>query len=133
MKKLDPKELCASFNQARLQNQGTTFPIEELEKLLKTFGISSYLVSRMRKLNMFNTRLISGRKYYMFSDTPIYVAQFMSLLSKKNIKHHVEKFTEEEAINFLKNKGYRVQKPVIDWGLLSKENPEIVEKYTSWK
>lgn len=132
MKKLDPKELCASFNKARLQNQGTTFPIEELKKVLKSFGISSYLVSRMRKLNMFNTRLISGRKYYMFSDTPIYVSQFMSLLSKKNMKH-VEKFTEEEAIAYLKKKGYRVQKPTIDWDLLFKENPEIVEKYTSWK
>ena len=134
MKRLSPEKVCEQFNSCRLQNLNQFFEIEELEKILGSFGIKKQVITKLRAANLFNVRVEAhNRKLYAFTNTPVYVAQFVSLLKKEAKKHIAEKFTEQEAIDFLRKKGYRVQKPIVDWGLLKKENPDLIAKYTSWE
>lgn len=135
MKKLDPKTICEKFNLCRLQNLKKSFDVDELEKVLASFGIKKHIVNKLRLSNVFVIRVEAhNRKLYSFMETPLYFAQLASILKSEPKKHRpAEKFTEAEAIAYLEKKGYKVTRPVIDWERLRKENPDLIAKYTSWE
>ena len=113
MKKLDPHTLCAAFNKARMENLQSTYSTEEMKKLLKKYGIGTYLVPKMMSLNFFK-RFRQGKGFSLsFTSEPIYEAQFRTLLNKKRpVVVRTDEDEEKEAIALLKSKGYRIFKVI---------------------
>lgn len=84
----------------------------------------------MSQKNFFSRKREGVKIFYSFTETPIYMSQFQSLLLRKQALPKKEKFSVEEAISFLKEKGYRIFKEEgIDEHRLRKENPEIYNQY----
>lgn len=99
-----------------MENQDLYFSIEEMKKLLKKYGIGSYLVPRMMSSNFFKRFRVKRGFSLSFTSDPIYEAQFRTLLNKKKSSSAVprtdEDEEEKEAIAFLKSKGYRIFKVI---------------------
>ena len=135
MKKLNPEELCKKYNTIRQANQNRRFLSDEIGTLLSRNGFNSKIVNLMKKYNYFKVYKEGTRKYYVFPEQPIYVAQFQTLLTKfravgQKQETPVSESDINSAIQLLKAHGYRIQKEEgLDVKALQKEQPAIFEKY----
>lgn len=138
------KELVEAFNSLRLQYLGEKVSGEELSRQLKAAGFNAETIALFkRNKEIFSSERKFGKpKMFSFMQKPLYIGQLTAILQQakelkasynRNWKKPEEKkysFTEEEAVEFLKSQGYRLQKEVgLDIETLKKENPKLFEKY----
>ena len=136
------KELIEAFNSLRLQYFGERISGEELSHQLKTAGFNAETIGLLKKnKEIFNSERKFGKpKMFVFIQKPLYIGQLTAILKQaKELKTSYNRnwkksekysFTEEEAVEFLKSQGYRLQKEVgLDTEALRKENPKMFEKY----
>lgn len=133
MKKINTLELCEKFNKIRQENIHKIFSPQEMMNLLKNIGISSTYFREMVKNNFFRMRKNHQNREYTFTDTPIYKAQFEKIYNdfreKQRKPKTSNKFTEKEAIDFLKSLGYQIFKSEgIDEDKLQKLYPNIYKE-----
>lgn len=124
-----------AFNKARISNLGTEFTRTQLFELLHKEGFNSAVFNEIVRQGLVEKIKLGGRNkcLYKFTETPIHKSKLKLVYSKVNSSQH-GKLTEEGAIDFLKELGYKISKPVgINYKALEEENPELVEKYTEWK
>lgn len=135
-KRLDSLELTKRFNELRMKELGNIYPVQAMSELIRSIGINGHIFNKLSQAGVFEKSKVGKRTMYKFSATPLYkdimkdCCENYSAYTKKESKG----LTEEIAINFLKSKGYKVQKEdSFDLETLKKENPELYSRYIVYK
>lgn len=140
-KQSDKTELTRKFNILRQENLGKKFTsLEMFDMCHKYAGISKKIFDKMAQDGVFDKYSIGRNVFYMFRDTPLHKDRMFRIFTNFNKKLREKrnsvvgtepKFSEQEAISFLKGKGYKVLKPQgLDLEALKNDCPEIFEKYS---
>lgn len=145
--KINIKNVCESYNKARMQNIGTKFSSKKAIETLKSFGLSKNMSEKMLRQTVLFTRVKrEGRGRgnhvgYVFNYEPVHMSWFHNWLTpvKKESTTPVvtskdEKF-EEECVAYLRNLGYSgFKKPVgFDETKFKKDYPGLYEKYVIYE
>lgn len=134
------EKFCAAFNTVRSNNVGKKFNRAELADLLVNgvpgFSKQSHVIIVLCKNKIILKEGNRRNTVYMFTPTPIHIAtlssvifslkEYNNLANKKSKMHKKEEkplvisekykhIDEEYCINFLKSRGYRVMKQVINF------------------
>jgi hypothetical protein len=132
------KELVEAFNKLRLQHANEQIVGTQLTKELSAVGFNGDIIALLKKNpELFSTkRAFSGPKMFSFKENPLYIGQLTAIMQSTKkpkgsfVKEKQPLFTEKEAIEFLKNRGFRIQKEVgLNIEAIRKDNPSIYEKY----
>lgn len=130
--KVDYVSVTEAFNKL-IQSDKKIHTPSEMRNICKGIGIRADVFQlMMKKGTFFRTRKIGTKKEVVFSSTPIYKNIFKELFEEAaNVKKNKPKvFKEEEVIEFLKSKGYRIyREDGINENALKKEHPELYRRY----
>lgn len=137
--KVDEK-FCIAFNTLRNENQNREFSRKEIQELLinhvPDFSKQDYMISILATKNIIR-RIGSGRNTkYMFTSTPIHISalsdaifglkaynkdHFKKGYDKRKKQREIEvpnnytQINEEYCIKFLKERGYKIMKRIINF------------------
>lgn len=140
--KVDEK-FCAAFNTVRSNNVGKEFNREELSELLVNgvpgFSKQSYVISFLVKSHIILKEGGKRHTVYKFTATPVHIATLSEVIfslkkynNERNKKYNDNKreakkvqsiqapqsykqIDEEYCIKFLKERGYRIMKQIINF------------------
>ena len=134
MKKVNYKKIAEDYNTWKNYQGDKIFTPSMLREELKAIGINSSIAQEMMKHSFFQKERQGCRVFIKVNTKciPNYET-FEKLFDSFNASRR-KTMDEETAINFLKQKGYRIQAPVgIDYKQLIEENPELASRYTTFK
>ena len=139
MKKINVAEVCKAYNSAREQNSGRKGDSKWVIQILKSFGISGSIASKMvgqsALFQQFH-REGAGRgnyKGYIWPNNPVHITWFQNWIypSKKDnapVKKEQVSF-EQECVEYLLKQGYTVQKLEFDEDAFKKAYPQLWQKF----
>lgn len=135
MKKLSSKVLTSEFNTLRIKflEEGKTFSPKNLVTTLKKYGFNRALVYALLNKDCFICSKNGSNRTYSFKNEPLYegrMAQIIDYYRQKNSSKKIEKSLEEESVDLLKERGYKISRLVgFDEKRFASENPELYQKY----
>jgi hypothetical protein len=113
----DIKELSASFNLIREAHLNKVFTATEMANLLKEHHIPYAINLRYFTIN--GCLRCDSEHKYAFTDTPVYFKQLEAALkvarntANQNVKKRITQSLDEvTCANFLKSRGWKLQKPI---------------------
>lgn len=127
------ESFCMQFNTLRANNQGNSFTRKEILSLLvdniRGFSKQDYIISVLCKKGVL---IKSGKRNttrYSFTDKPVHIRTLIDSIGymnnynkeqfqkffNKNVEPGLTHVSEEYCINFLKERGYKILKQVVDY------------------
>ena len=141
--KHSPEEFTSIINGFRMQHQNDTFTSSELSKELMDLGFGKNVAYAIM-LKSFPSTKIGQTTVYEIPKEPIHKSVVTAAIQKQ--REHAREYarnrkcpqqpvvsTLDSALAAVQAAGYRVSKPVFDYERFSKENPEMVAKYTKYE
>lgn len=148
-RKLNYKVLCERFNKMKGEHKDDLLTREQAVQLFHSVGINVGIAKALLRGGVLESEKINNKIFYSFRNGPLHKDQLESYYRKQNaysVKYNarkkIEKQSSEEkplvganeqnitdALQILKNSGYRVQKARFDLESLEKEEPFIYQKY----
>ena len=137
--RINIEELTQKLNKFRMENVGKAFTSAELIEKLHEIGFNkSYAWGVMVN---FPHEKVGSSNLYSVTREPIHVNVVKSVFERyRNYRKHPvkgnkkDKFSEEEALNFLSSKGYQIRKVIgFDLERFQKENPILYKKYLKYE
>jgi hypothetical protein len=138
--KANLEELTQKLNEFRIKNIGKAFTSGELLEKLSEIGFNkSYAWGVMVH---FPHEKVGSSNLYSMTKEPIHINVVKSVFERyRNYRKNPEKnntkknkFSEEEALNFLSSKGYQIRRVVgFDMERFQKENPALYKKYLKYE
>lgn len=139
---MDIQDLSKALNNFRIASEGRQFErkklLLELEKLGFNKCIAAYAAAKL-----FDFERVGTAKLYRFKKDPIYKDQILNLYvhyrkTKNNYnskkRSQPSELSEEAMINFLKAKGYKIQRPVgFDEQKFAQMNPELYSRFIKYE
>lgn len=138
MKKVDKKAMTAKLNQFRIDNLGKSYTRQEMEAYLKQMGFNGGVIRLLLPKLPFET--IGQAKLFSMDSNPIHVSvidscykKCASYAHKTAVKKH-EQCSEEQALQTLKNAGYKIQREIgFDMDRFKKEQPVLYQRYLKYE
>lgn len=132
------EERARLLNEFRERNKGKKFTKDEFFRELGQLGFNQAVIYELISLDAFNSHVEDKKKFFTFKAEPIYMGKIE--VAYRNVRIRKPKgmpalqITEGEAINFLKNLGYRIQKPAgFDVEAFKKANQSLYESYLKFE
>ena len=138
-----PEEFTSILNGFRMQHQGEEFTSGEMCKKLVEIGFGKNVAYSIM-LHSFPATRIGNEVRYTLPKEPIHKSIIIGAIQKQkeNAKMYArnKKCPQQPVVSSLDSAlaavqaaGFRVSKPVFDYERFSKENPEMVVKYTKYE
>lgn len=135
-----PEEFTSIINGFRIQHQNETFTSGELCKKLVDLGFGKNVAYAIMRKSFPSTRVGNEVKYTLPKE-PIHKSIIIASIQKQreNAKVYARNkkqstaSTLDSALAAVQAAGYRISKPIFDYERFSKENPEMVAKYTKYE
>ena len=150
-RKLNYKTLCERFNKIKSEHKDDLLTREQAVELFHSIGINAGIAKALLRGGVLESEKISNKIFYRFRSGPLHKDQLESYYRKNNAysaKYNARKRMEKQsssiedkplvgandqditdALQILKNSGFRVQKARFDLELLKREEPSIYQKY----
>ena len=139
MKRINVSEVCKAYNSAREQNLGRKGDSKWIIQILKSFGVSGSIASKMVSQSVLFQqyhRENAGRgnyKGYIWPSTPVHISWFQNWIypsKKDNAPVKKDQSFEEECAEYLRKQGYKLKKCVgFDEDAFKKAYPQLWEKF----
>ena len=131
-RKRNYKQITEDFNNLRMQLVNYEFTPSQMEKYLQNIGINVKVFRNMVKFGIFEVRKEGVKKFYKFKDTPVYIDKLKNCF--KLPVPQKKQLSVDEAVEFLTNLGYKIQKPLgINLNKLAEKYPEIYAECSEYE
>jgi hypothetical protein len=138
MKKVDKKAMTAKLNQFRIDHLGKSYTRQEMEAYLKQMGFNRGVIRLL--LPKLPFEVIGRAKLFNMDSNPIHVSVIDNCYKKcaaythKTVVKKHEQCSEEQALQTLKNAGYKIQREVgFDMDRFKKEQPVMYQRYLKYE
>lgn len=148
-RRLNYKVLCERFNKMKGEHKDDLLTREQAVQLMHSVGINSNIAKALLTGGVLESEKIDNKIFYSFRSGPLHKDQLESYYRKNNAysaKYNARKRMEKQssieekplvgaeqnitdALQILKNSGYRVQKVRFDLESLKEKEPSIYQKY----
>lgn len=142
-KKLNLIDLTQKINQFRMEHQLKTYSRQELIDEMYKLGLNKVMAPTFIA-KFVSSEKVGASKIYMMPKDPIHKSQIEALYNhyntlnkaraKKGGSNDVHVESEQAMINFLKARGYKIQKPIgFDEQKFAQMNPELYSKFIKYE
>jgi hypothetical protein len=138
MKKVDKREMTARLNQFRLSHLGKSFTRQEMENYLGQMGFNSGVIKLL--LPKLPYEMVGQAKLFNMDSNPIHISTIdgcyrkCASYAKKTVAKKHGQCSEEQAIQTLKNAGYKIQREVgFDMERFKKELLHVYQRYLKYE
>lgn len=141
--RIDIQDLSKALNNFRIASEGRQFERKELLLELEKLGFNK-CIAAYAAAKLFDFERVGTAKLYRFKKDPIYKDQILNLYvhyrktknsyNSKKRNQEPSEFSEEVMINFLKSRGYKIQRPIgFDLQKFSEMNPELYNRFIKYE
>ncbi len=138
MKKVNVKELTEALNKFRIDSKDRVFTRAEALNAFHALGFNKAIAQDILRFMSFEQ--MGTARLYQFNKEPIYEGRVKALYKKdqsssaKYYSDKKEKTAEEEALELLREKGYKVQRVIgFDEARFKAEHPELYKQYLKYE
>lgn len=135
---VDVHLLTQKLNEFRVKNLGKTFTRGEAIEGFRNLGFNSRISQDLLRFMSFEQ--MGSARLYQFGKEPIYEGRVKGLyeaVRAASAKSHFEKnekLVVEEALEFLKGQGYRIQRVIgFDETRFKQDHPDLYRKYLQYE